>query len=193
MPASRFTRRRVAAVAGLLLVPIGVAGCLPLFGPRTVEVPQARLQELIERRFPLKRRVLDAIELTVDAPRLTLQPEANRIGVELALSAAGDGVAGPLLGGTLLVSQGLRFEAGDNTVRLTDVRVERFAIDGLPGSWQRRLDRLGKPLARALLEDQVLYALRPKDIAGLEGRGVRPADLRVTSSGLAITLLPIER
>jgi hypothetical protein len=63
----------------------------------------------------------------------------------------------------------------------------------MPGPWQRQLDRLGKPLARALLEDQVLYALRPKDIAGLEGRGVRPADLRVTSSGLAITLLPIER
>ena len=193
MPQSRFMRRRVAAVAGLLLVPIFVAGCLPLFGPRTVEVPQARLQELIERRFPLKKRVLDAIELTVDAPHLTLQPESNRIGVELALNATSDGVVGSVLGGTLLVSQGLRFEASDNTVRLTDVRVERFAIDGIPGPWQRQVDRLGKPLARALLEGQVLYALRPKDIAGLEGRGVRPAELRVTSSGLAITLLPIER
>jgi hypothetical protein len=193
MRSPRLTRRRVAAVAALLLVPVGVAGCLPLFGPRTVEVSQARLQELVERRFPLKKRVLDTIELTVDAPRLTLQPEANRIGVELALNAASDGVVGSVLGGTLLVSQGLRFEASDNTVRLTDVRVERFAIDGIPSPWQRQLDRLGQPLARALLEDQVLYALRPRDIAGLEGRGVRPADLRVTSSGLAITLLPIER
>ena len=51
------------------------------------------------------------------------------------------------------------------------MQVERFVIDGLPASWQRQLDRLGKPLARGLLEDQVLYTLRPKDVAGLRGQG----------------------
>ena len=75
-------------------------------------------------------------------------------------------------------------------MRLVDVRVERFAIDGLPASWQRQLDRLGKPLAKSLLDDQVLYALRPKDVAGLEGRGLRPAELRVTATGVRITLVP---
>jgi hypothetical protein len=84
----------------------------------------------------------------------------------------------------LLVSEGVRFEPSDNTVRLVDVQVERFVIDGLPASWQRQLDRIGKPLARGLLEDQVLYTLRPKDVAELEGRGLRPGDLRVTASGV---------
>ena len=97
------------------------------------------------------------------------------------------------LAGSLRVSEGLRFEPSDNTIRLVDVRVERFVIDGLPSSWQRQLDRLGKPLARSLLEDQVLYTLRPKDVAGLEGRGLRPGDLRVTASGVEITLVPVVR
>jgi hypothetical protein len=39
----------------------------------------------------------------------------------------------------------------------------------------------------------VLYALRPKDIAALEGRGVQPGELRVTDSGLTITLRPLDR
>jgi len=177
----------VAMLAAALL-----AGCLA-FGPRTVDVPQARLQELIARRFPVDRRVLDAIDITVDTPRLSLQPDSNRIAVEMALRAGTGGAISAQMNGSLLVSEGLRFEPSDNTVRLVDVRVERFAIDGLPGHWQRQLDRLGKPLAKALLDDQVLYALRPKDIAGLEGRGVRPGDLRVTATGLSITLLPIER
>ncbi len=95
--------------------------------------------------------------------------------------------------GSLRVTEGLRFEASDNTVRLVDVHVERFVIDGLPPAWQRELDRIGKPLAKALLDDAVLYALRPQDIAGLEDFGVRPGDLRVTDSGLRITLLPNDR
>jgi hypothetical protein len=187
--ATRTAMRFALLVAAMLL-----ASCTSLLVPRTVDVSQARLQEVIARRFPVRKRLFDAIDVTVDSPRLTLQPEANRIAVELSLDAGGsDGVVRSKMSGSLLVSEGLRFEPSDNTVRLVDVRVERFAIDGLPGSWQRQVDRLGKPLAKALLDDEVLYALRPKDIAGLEGRGVRPGELRVTEAGLVITLLPADR
>ena len=183
---------RLALVVVLAVVAV-LSACADLFGPRTVEVSQARLQELIARRFPIDRRVLNAIDITVDSPRLTMQPESNRVAIEVSLRAGSDGAVSTQVNGLLLVSEGLRFEPSDNTVRLVDVRVERFAIDGLPGNWQRQLDRLGKPLAKALLDDQVLYALRPKDIAALEGRGVRPGDLRVTATGLSITLLPTAR
>ena len=118
--------------------------------------------------LPVDRRLLDAIDLTLDSPRVGLQPEANRIGVEVALRAQGGGPIQTRLSGSLLISESLRFEPSDNTIRLVDVQVERFVIDGLPASWQRQLDRIGKPLARGLLEDQVLYTLRPKDVAGLK-------------------------
>jgi hypothetical protein len=185
------TRRAlcVGAVAGVAL---GLSGCGSV-GPRTVELSQARLQELVARHFPVDKRLLDVIDLTLDSPRVGLQPEANRISVEVALRANGGGPIQTRLSGSLLVSEGVRFEPSDNTVRLVDVQVERFVIDGLPASWQRQIDRLGKPLARGLLEDQVLYTLRPKDVAGLEGRGLRPGDLRVTASGVEITLLPVAR
>ena len=190
---SRFGARRAACTALLGAAVAMLAGCVGGFGPRTIELPQARLQELVSRHFPVDKRVLDAIDLTLDSPRVGLQPEANRISVELALRASGGNAISARLAGSLLVSEGLRFEPSDNTIRLVDVRVERFVIDGLPANWQRQIDRLGKPLARGLLEDQVLYTLRPKDVAGLEGRGLRPGDLRVTASGLEITLLPIAR
>jgi len=183
--------RRAFVGGALAAAALALAGCSA--GPRTVELSQARLQELVARHFPVDKRLLDVIDLTLDSPRVGLQPEANRISVEVALRANGGGPIQTRLSGSLLVSEGLRFEPSDNTVRLVDVQVERFVIDGLPASWQRQLDRLGKPLARGLLEDQVLYTLRPKDVAGLEGRGLRPGDLRVTASGVEITLLPVER
>jgi hypothetical protein len=182
------SQARCAALLATLLV----AACTSLFLPRTIDVPQERLQELLTRRFPLKKRLFEAIDVTLDAPRLTLQPENNRVAVEVALNAGSGGLVATSISGSLLVSEGLRFEPSDNTIRLVDVRVERFVVDGLPGSWQRQLDRAGKPLAKALLDDQVLYALRPKDIAALEGRGVRPGEMRVIDTGIRITLLPAQ-
>jgi len=181
--------RRVLLGGALAVSALALFGCS--LGPHTVELSQARLQELVARRFPVDKRVLDTIDLTLDEPRVGLQPEANRISVEVALRAKAGGPISTRLSGSLLVSEGLRFEPADNTIRLVDVQVERFVIDGLPSSWQRQLDRLGKPLARGLLEDQVLYTLRDKDIAALQGRGLRPADLHVTASGLEITLMPV--
>jgi hypothetical protein len=184
--------RRALWVGALAGTALGLTACSGL-GPRTIELSQARLQELVARRFPVDRRLLDAIDLTLDSPRVGLHPEANRISVEMALRAQGGGPIQTRLSGSLLVSESLRFEPSDNTIRLVDVQVERFVIDGLPASWQRQLDRIGKPLARGLLEDQVLYTLRPKDVAALEGQGLRPGDLRVTASGIEITLLPAVR
>jgi hypothetical protein len=184
--------RRALCIAALAGTALGLAACTGL-GPRTVELSQARLQELVARHFPVDRRLLDAFDLTLDSPRVGLQPEANRISVEVALRAQGGGPIQTRLSGSLLVSESLRFEPSDNTIRLVDVQVERFVIDGLPASWQRQLDRIGKPLARGLLEDQVIYTLRPKDVAGLEGRGLRPGDLRVTASGVEIALVPVVR
>lgn len=184
--------RRALCAGALAGIALGLGACAGA-GPRTVELSQARLQELVARRFPVDRRLLDAIDLTLDSPRVGLHPEANRISVEVALRAHGGGPIQTRMSGSLLVSESLRFEPSDNTVRLVDVQVERFVIDGLPASWQRQLDRIGKPLARGLLEDQVLYTLRPKDVAALEGRGLRPGDLRVTASGVEITLLPVSR
>lgn len=185
--------RRSAFLALIGGAAVALTGCVGSFGPRTIELSQDRLQEMVARRFPVDKRVLDAIDLTLDSPRVGLQPDSNRISVEVALRASGGSAIAARLAGSLLVSEGLRFEPSDNTIRLVDVRVERFVIDGLPSSWQRQLDRLGKPLARGLLEDQVLYTLRPKDVAALEGRGLRPGDLRVTSSGIEIALQPLVR
>lgn len=190
--APRPTRREALAL-GVALATGALAACASLVVPRTIDVPEARLQELVARRFPVTRRLFDAIDIVVDAPRLTLQPDADRIAVEVALHAGSGGVIRSSASGSLLASGGLRYEPSDHTLRLHDVRVERFAIDGLPSNWQRQLDRLGKPLAEALLDDQVLYALRPKDVAALEGRGVAPGDLRVTDNGLTITLVPAPR
>lgn len=176
--------------AGLAGVAAGlIAGCAALLGPRDVEVSQAQLQEAVERRFPIERRYLEVLDVTVAAPRLLLRPEANRIATEFEVLVRDRIVQGQHRG-RIALNYGMRFEPSDNSVRLTNVRIERFDIDGMSALLGRQLDRLGVQLAEATLNERAIYTLRPRDVEAVQGRGYRPGDIRVTSAGLTITLLP---
>ena len=183
------SRPRWISLAGSTLLAAMLAGCAALLGPRTLSVPQAQLQERIDREFPLDNRFLELLDVHVAAPRLTLLPAVNRLATECDISV-GDRIFKVAHRGTIAMSYGVRFEASDNTVRLMDVKVERISIDGTP-SLQRELDRLGVQIAERALNDRTIYTLRPKDIEIAQGHGYRPSELRVTGAGLSITLVPI--
>jgi hypothetical protein len=95
--------------------------------------------------------------------------------------------------GTITLDFGLRFEPGDNSVRLTDVRIDRFEVDGASALLHQQLDRIGVQLAEQTLNECPIYRLRPKDVEAGQGRGYRPSDIRVTPAGVVITLLPVSR
>ncbi|MEP6876512.1 MAG: DUF1439 domain-containing protein [Burkholderiales bacterium] len=181
---------RRAWMAGLAVVAAGLAaGCAGLFGPRTIEVSQAQLQEAVERRFPIERRYLELLDVTVAAPRVMLRPEVNRLATEFQVLVS-DRVFRAQHRGTIALNYGLRFDPSDNTVRLTNVRIDRFDIDGAPALLSQQLDRVGVLLAEQTLNERPVYTLRPKDVDAIQSRGYRPSDLRVTPNGLTVTLLP---
>ena len=167
------------------------AGCAAVLGPRTVEVSQAQLEQLLSRRFPLTQLVLDIFDVAVSAPRLLMLPDSNRIATDFDITST-DRLLGARHRGTLALSFGLRFEPADNTLRVTQVRVERMQIDAAPAPLQRHFERIGTLVAERALDDQIIHTLRPKDVEAVKGRGYRPSELRVTPGGLVVTLLPIE-
>ncbi len=168
-----------------------LAGCASIFGPRTVEVPQAQLQQWIERQFPIDNRVLELLDVSLGVPRLTLRPDTNRIATRFEVNVS-DRIFRVPHHGSLVLSHGVRFDPIDNTVRLADVRIESVEFDGAPALAQRQFDRVAVQLAERMLSDRAIYTLRPKDIEAVQGRGYRPGDIRVTPTGLSITLLPSE-
>jgi hypothetical protein len=186
-------RRFALAVSGGVVLAAfvsTVAGCAAVFGPRTVDVSQAQLQQWVDRQFPLDSRLLELFDVKVEAPRISLRAEADRLATSVDVSISDRLLRRPHRG-TLFLEHGVRFEPADNTVRLDRVRLERFELDGNPAAAPEPFDRLARQLAERVLNDRVLYTLRPKDVEAVEGRGYRPSAIRVTSSGLSITLLPL--
>ncbi|WP_137896449.1 DUF1439 domain-containing protein [Ramlibacter sp. 2FC] len=161
--------------------------------PRVVEISEARLAALIAREFPRQGRYLEVFDIALDAPRLKLMPEENRIATQLPYRLGGPLTGGRAYTGLLQLSYGLRYEPSDSSVRLADVRVEEFQLAGLPPAQQSRAGRLGGLLAQDLLQDFPIHRFRPEDLQQAGRRGLQPGELRVVPGGLQLHLVPVER
>jgi hypothetical protein len=181
-------RTRGTTLLCALLVCGLLTACASMVGPRTVAVPQERLQRSLDQRFPLNQRVLAVFDLQLSQPQLRMLPADDR--VELALAAT---LSSPLMKnstrGRLLLSGRLLLDVTRNAVYLADARVDRFSVDGLDDARQRQLAAVATTLADRVVRDLPLYSFRPEE---LRYAGVQfvPGDLRVTATGLSATFTP---
>lgn len=190
-------RRWLACLALLMGIAIAIAvttlaACAMLQPPNRVTLSQSDLQRLLERHFPLDRRLLEVLDVTITAPKLRLNPESNRLATELDV-ATRDRLFGGRWQGRLALDSALRYEPSDQTIRLAQVRVQDFSIDNAGASVRTQAERLGALLAERVLEDFTVYRVPPERAAQLLRAGVTPGTVTVTSRGVEITLAPISR
>lgn len=180
-------RRVVAAALTVLL-----GACASLLGPRTFTLSEHELSQRLAERFPVDRRLLDMLDVRIAAPRVTLQPAANRIGVELDLSLA-DMLSRRKFPLALSLDSGLRYDTLQSAVTLADVRVQSLRSDALPASLAATVQRFGAPLAEQVLEGTVVHRFTPEQVQLAQGQGLEPGAIDVTPRGVRITLLPRSR
>ena len=195
-----------------------LVGCAGLGGPTVITLSEAEIAALIQRSFPLTRRVLEVFDVQLQAPHLRLLPEQNRLSADLTLSTQ-DRLFGRTARGQLLFDSALRYDARDATVRLTQVRVQQVSLSAgstaagtvpplaakptPPQSPDLPLDpaptlgpssplgpsaRLGSVLAERVLDDLVIYRVPADRLASLRQLGLQPGAVTITSRGLEITL-----
>lgn len=195
-----------------------LVGCAGLGGPTVITLSEAEIAALIQRSFPLTRRVLEVFDVQLQAPQLRLLPEQNRLSADLTLSTQ-DRLFGRTARGQLLFDSALRYDARDATVRLTQVRVQQVSLSAgstaagtvpplaakptPPQSPDLPLDpaptlgpssplgpsaRLGSVLAERVLDDLVIYRVPADRLASLRQLGLQPGAVTITSRGLEITL-----
>ena len=190
--------RKIAFLTSLVLIAASLIGCAtPKPQPKTLMVTEAKLMQLISGQFPFNSKMLDVLDVGVNAPKISFDATNNRINTALDLKVIGSGIVGALVQreytGGIELSYGLRFEPSDNSVRMTDVRVGKLNVVGAPDLMERPLSRLGLALAQKLLSDQVLYKVSAQDLEAAKGWGYKPGAFKIAPGGLAITLDPIEK
>ncbi len=190
--------RRFAFIFSLLIVAGSLIGCAtPKPQPKTLMVSEAKLMQLIGGQFPFNSKMLEVLEVGVGSPKISFDAANNRINTSLDLNVVGSGIIGLLAKreykGGIDLSYGLRFEPSDNSVRMTDVKLGKLNVDGVPELMERPISRLGVALAQKLLSEQVLYKVSAQDLEAAKGWGYKPGAFKIAPGGLAITLDPIEK
>lgn len=165
-----------------------LASCANLVGPRRIELPQARLQAGLERRFPLHNRMLQLFDVQLTGPQLTILPENDRVALSLDVL-----VAPPFLRqswhGSMALSGRLVLDAPRNAVFLTDTHLDRFEVEGIDAERTRELAHAADLLVNQLVRDVAVYSFHPEDLryAGIQ---FVPTRLETRPGALVVTLEP---
>ncbi|HMN20884.1 MAG TPA: hypothetical protein PKA16_05770 [Ottowia sp.] len=156
-------------------------------GARSITLPRQRLQDAIARSFPVQRGIGGLVELSLQAPALTLRPERNRLGLALdwVLTEPPDGRR---LAGHLALDFGLRYDAEAGAIRMVDVRVSEIDAEALDPAPRALLARLAPPLLGQLLSGQVLYRVPAEPLARARQRGLQVRALTVLPDALRLDL-----
>ena len=179
----------LAATASLTLGGLGYSASSRAMPRPSYKVSAEQLQRVIAGRFPARYAVGDLFNLDVEAPRLRLLPELNRLAGEMVMEAAGPALRRSYRG-SFDVDFALRYEPSDQSIRAHELRVHSLRLPGLPPQTLKLLDAYGQALAEQALLEVVLHRLRPSDLALPDAMGLQPGDITVTPEGLVIGFVP---
>ena len=188
-PSPQSMRRPHAAVlAALALLAATVAGCASLIGPRQIEVPAARLQQSLERRFPLHNRVLELLDIELSRPQLTLVPGQDRVALTMDAS-----VSPPFLkqswSGSMTFSGRLAVDAARGAVFINDARIDSVHVDGVDEARQRQFAKVANLTMDKLVRDVPIYSFRPEDLR-YGGVQFTPTRIATSANALVVTVEP---
>lgn len=190
-----FKRRSVALLcssAVAALAAVVAVGCAGFGAAATVTLHADDIQALLQKSFPRERRLLDAVDVSIAAPRTRLLPDSNRIGAVLDVQAR-ERIFGGSWSGRLDFDAALRWDAAEQSVRLTQVRVQDLMLTSAGNATRSSTERLGAAVAERMLEDLSLYRLKPERAAQLQQKGYAPSAVTVTSRGVEITFEAVKR
>jgi hypothetical protein len=150
------------------------------------------IERLVQRKFPIDKRMLEVFDVTMNAPRISLLPERNRVAAVVRVNARSILVRGSWEG-QLTLDSALRWEPSDQTVRLNQVRVQDLLVASADPLARSAAERMGAALAERMLEDLALYTLPPERAAQMRALGVAPAAVTVTSKGVEISFAALSK
>jgi hypothetical protein len=176
-------RRLLLTIPALLLLCAGLP--LGAASPPSYKVSIGQMQQALAQRFPRRYPLAGLLDLDVQAPRLRLLPEQNRLATEMGVQAGGPALRRSY-SGTFDLDFALRYEASDRSIRAHQLHVNALRFADLPPRPAELLNAYGPALAEQTLQDVVLHTLRPQDLTLADVMGLQPGPITVTAQGLTI-------
>jgi hypothetical protein len=179
--------RRALAVTGMLLL-----GCSAMHSCSVsregviIEITAEQIQEKLDAKFPISKRYLIVLNLTLADPEVALREGSERI--EFGVSAITNvRVERQDLKGRAHITAAIRYDPKEGALFLVDPQAEDLTISLLPEKYEGDIIEAANLAARELLKDYEVYRLDPSDFKQALAKLVLK-DVVVRKSVVRITL-----
>jgi len=163
MVMSFLRRRRLLVIIGIVVIAVALGAWL-LYGKTfTIVIPQEKLQEALDAKFPISKTHLGLLTITYSNPRVILEEGSDRLQVGadaeavLAMNAR-------RAKGSARISGTLEYARESGEFLLKDARVESLNIDGLPGAHAEKAREIASAAVKQFLERKPVYKLDQADM-----------------------------
>jgi hypothetical protein len=160
------TMRRTVIIALVAIALILGSAYYYLYGRKFVyRITETQLQEALAARMPIQKKYFFVIQVTLNHPRVALVEGSDRVnaGLDVELNFLIGSPAVPL-GGSLDASGGVRYEPEGGKFYLTNPRIERLLLQGVPEKYS---SRAASALTLAIAEyfaTHPIYTLNTRDV-----------------------------
>jgi hypothetical protein len=150
----------------LIALTLAVGGALLYFKGKRYEIliTKDQIDASLSERLPVTKRYLLVFSITYSNPQVTFLDDENRVqvGLEATLNIRLDGDSRNL-GGTAVVTSGIRYDSDTQEFFLDDAEFNKLEIVGIPDQWLRQVTDFSSKVAREFLETRPVYRLQAKD------------------------------
>jgi hypothetical protein len=155
--------KRAFAVAGIFMLACLCNLCCHVSdkGP-VIEITPEQIQERLDRKFPIRKKYLMVLELTLADPEVALREGSDRVGFDVA-AFTNVIVNAEDLEGTASVSSTIRYDRKEGALLLVDPRVEDLTISLLEEKYQDGVKEVANIAADEYLDDYEIYKLDQSD------------------------------
>lgn len=163
MVPDRFSSKGIRLSAIALIVLICGLGIYLSQRTYTIVIPQEQLQASLEDRFPITKTYFFLFTFQYANPRVILEEDFNRIQAGLDAEVSIQGSNKPFKG-TVLVSGVPFYVRSQGKFIISDARVEKFSVEGVPQAYSGNINQMATVLLREYLDQQPLYQLNQTDL-----------------------------
>lgn len=184
---ARSSRWRIPAIVGIVLVVLIAAAVYRLTGEGfVIELTEQQIQDKLDAQFPMEKRYLVALAVTLSDPKVTLVEGSDRIalGIKTTVSAGMLGQSRQF-SGSGMISTGLSYDAATYSFHLKDPTIDELSAEGMPVEHVDRVNTLAAELVRDRLNRMPIYTLQGDDVKQQAARLVLK-DLTVRNGKLII-------
>jgi len=148
---------------------------------------QKQLQTAIDSKFPQQLRYAEVFNVGLKDPRLTLNPDRNRVLTRVHVSVLSPLLLAGALNGAITLSSGLKYDRATRAVQLDNPTVDNIDFSNVPAQYKPQLSQIGAVVAQQVLNNYPIYTFT-SDQLRLNGKTFEPGAITVQQDGIAVEI-----